>query len=613
MKKHIAEDLPARSHPQAQLSSQNQKSKDGSSNDKKYGGGEKTPEERIRQAVYDIRYRARREKLPLRAAYSQYMQNSSMAEQEKTEVRGKLFGDVGGASSPGMKSEDFNNYMKESASNAVSNVLYKVFVEKNDEVVDLNQLKYGLEEKVNDTSEGKKYKVRVTDRKSNVTYVRYATRQKISELREKGLDVEMTEYGTPYEGERTKGEQTSKVLGDRAKKDYDGDGKVESGAKEYRGAVHNAIQRKKGGNPDGRDTSNVRENFLGEVSRMANLPETDAPQKSIPNSGQLDLATTKNKIVVNPSDSSTSKLVAHHEMEGDVIIENGYSKFLEMLREKKMTKAEKKKEKKLKNKYDPSGMKASMKKQYGTKKGEDVYFATIRKQAMDEGAYESDDKNLKNDQDKPCMSDPRSKNTTLSLFKNRLRAMGVRNPTVLFSSEETVEEGTGLISKFAGQILANPRTSAEQGAKNFQKNVTDPVGRAAKGAVRALVLPLDMSPEAQKARKDKYRLEEVEFEGELVDESRLGDRAQSIEKDEAQKGGLRRARSNREEIAGNIRYSQNVDPQGDLGRQKAPKDTGLHKGESRSKDAEDDERPRRNRGRDDNPALTARERNPNLR
>jgi len=40
----------------------------------------------------------------------------------------------------------------------------------------------------------------------------------------------------------------------KAKKDYDGDGKVESGSKEHAGVVHNAIQKKKGGTPDGQDT-----------------------------------------------------------------------------------------------------------------------------------------------------------------------------------------------------------------------------------------------------------------------------------------------------------------------------------------------------------------------
>ena len=47
----------------------------------------------------------------------------------------------------------------------------------------------------------------------------------------------------------------------KAKKDYDGDGKVESSSKEHAGAVHNAIQRKKGGKPDGQDT---RKESVGE-------------------------------------------------------------------------------------------------------------------------------------------------------------------------------------------------------------------------------------------------------------------------------------------------------------------------------------------------------------
>lgn len=55
----------------------------------------------------------------------------------------------------------------------------------------------------------------------------------------------------------------------------------------------------------------------------------------------------------------------------------------EKVYEEKMTAADKAKEKSLKKKYDPSGMKSSMKKQYGAEKGEKVYFAKIRKQAME--------------------------------------------------------------------------------------------------------------------------------------------------------------------------------------------------------------------------------------
>ena len=50
--------------------------------------------------------------------------------------------------------------------------------------------------------------------------------------------------------------------------------------------------------------------------------------------------------------------------------------------ERKMTKKEKSKEKRLKKKYDDSDMKASMKKQYGDN-WEEVYYATIRKRAME--------------------------------------------------------------------------------------------------------------------------------------------------------------------------------------------------------------------------------------
>ena len=57
--------------------------------------------------------------------------------------------------------------------------------------------------------------------------------------------------------------------------------------------------------------------------------------------------------------------------------------------EREMKPEEKAKEKTLKKKYDPSGMKKSMKNQYGAEKGKQIYFATIRKRAMDESVPES--------------------------------------------------------------------------------------------------------------------------------------------------------------------------------------------------------------------------------
>jgi len=429
MKKHIAEDLPARKHPQAQMSAQAKKPEGSGREDT---GGDKSPEQRISQAASDIRYRARRENIPLRSAYSQYMQNSSMAEAEKSAVREKLFG------KGGIQAENFEMNMKVSASNSMAKALYKVFVEKKNEKIDEDQLKSELEEASNsETSEGKKYKVRVTDPKSKVTYVRYANRQKISELRAKGLEVEMTEYGTPYEGEKKKGEQTATALGGgKAKRDYDEDGKVESGAKEYRGAVHNAIQRKRGLPADGKDTSSVKESFLGEIAAAANLPQTDSPQitNSDTNPNQIDIlpAKMKNKIVVNP----TNTVLAHTELNGEVIVETGYSKFLGMLHEKKMSKKEKIKEKNLKKKYDPSDMKANMKKQYGEEQGKKVYFATIRKQAMKEGSgCENNDDASRMNIKKDPKADSRSIPTEVNLAKLGARYRGMKNSIVMVSPE----------------------------------------------------------------------------------------------------------------------------------------------------------------------------------
>lgn len=52
--------------------------------------------------------------------------------------------------------------------------------------------------------------------------------------------------------------------------------------------------------------------------------------------------------------------------------------------ESEMTSEQKAKEQKLKDKYDSSDMKKNMIDQYGKEKGEEVYFAKIRKMAMEE-------------------------------------------------------------------------------------------------------------------------------------------------------------------------------------------------------------------------------------
>jgi len=215
-------------------------------------------EKQARQLAYDIRYEIKKatgdkklDPAALKREYLKGLQKSSQPPAVKLRAKQMLMG------------EDYISDVKNIVSENVANALYKVFVEGVDNTpeIELDYLK-----ELADTKETK-YKVRVTDRKTGNSYVRYATREKISELRANPniSSVEMTEHGEPRDSEKNKGAETAAVKSGKAKKDYDGDGKVESGAKEYRGAVHNAIQRRKGGVADGKDTSSVKEDFIGEV------------------------------------------------------------------------------------------------------------------------------------------------------------------------------------------------------------------------------------------------------------------------------------------------------------------------------------------------------------
>ena len=196
MKTNISEELPARKHVPVVPA---KGSKGAPNKGGKEGGGSvaENSEKRIRQAVYDIRYRARREDIDLKQAYAQYMSNSSLNPAERKAVKDKLFGKKGGVS------EQYSVESVDWAVDSVANALYKVFVEgvEKEEKIELQYSEELAEEKE------RKYKVRVTDPKNDKSYVRYATREKITALRAKGLKVEMTEHGDPYEGTKREGKK----------------------------------------------------------------------------------------------------------------------------------------------------------------------------------------------------------------------------------------------------------------------------------------------------------------------------------------------------------------------------------------------------------------------
>ena len=210
-------------------------------------GGKEKIEKQARQLAYDTRYKVK-----------QSMAANKGAKMDPAAVRKAYLGQLNKSpSSPPVKArakemlvgEEYINTDELVRDSAVS-ILHKVFVEKKGlkEECDCDCgedpcIKCGESHHVVKEESGEKtYKVRVTDKKTNNTYVRMATRAKISELRSNPniSSVEMTGYGSPTKSEKYKGKKTAAV---KAGKDYDRDGKVESPTAEYKGSKDKAIKK----------------------------------------------------------------------------------------------------------------------------------------------------------------------------------------------------------------------------------------------------------------------------------------------------------------------------------------------------------------------------------
>jgi len=145
-----------------------------------------------------------------------------------------------------------------------------------------------------DTKSGTKFKVRVKDKKTGSSYIRFATRDKISQLRSdpKIASVEMTDEGqTPEE----RGEKKAQAAGGgnqkKAKKDYDGDGKVETGSQEYLGSRDKAIKKamKKRS-----VTTEAQSNWREDLKEI--MGEVEKSEEKKKKKGEK----AKNKIAINP-------------------------------------------------------------------------------------------------------------------------------------------------------------------------------------------------------------------------------------------------------------------------------------------------------------------------
>ena len=358
------------------------------------GGGESgsaDPAKKAKQAVYDIRYRARREEIPLRQAYSQYMQNSSMSAEEKTLVKQSLFGKDGG-----MATESFN--IDDTASNSVANAMFKVFVEnyQKEEPITL------VYEEEMQNSKDRKYQVRVKD-KSGKTYSRMATREKINQLRANPniAEVEMSQHGTPYEGERAKKKASGK-LDPVGKEDGDvnNDGKKD-GTDKYLLNRRKAIGK-----------AMAKEAFIHEGEKV------DDDEKTI------DISKKKNKVTINPpAPGPTGKYQANSaEMEGEMIAEKAVSK----AQQKFMGMVYAKKKGEMKN-ASPEVEKAAD----GMSKKDAKKFASTKHDDLPDKKEDCKEEKEKESRDK------RADYAYRAMVKNKLRSgLGLKNPLVMTDGEK---------------------------------------------------------------------------------------------------------------------------------------------------------------------------------
>ena len=409
MSTDIAESLPKRKFAPAPMVAKGAKGeaptpkkgggkKGGGKPESKGGGGkgasEEGSEKRIRQAVYDIRYRARREDIDLKAAFAQYMSNSSLSQQDRTSVREKIFGKAGGMT------EKFVVGADDWASDGVANALYQVFVERDKS----DELKLAYLQQLEEDQENRKYKVRVTD-KNGRAYVRFADRAKITELRQNPNieSVEMTDHGEPYEGERKKGKMTAKAKGGgldpvgKEDKDIDNDGdhdKTDKYLLKRRKAIGAAIRKKA--------DKKIKEAFLADGTTST---EPKPGTKKITGEGVDNYK--DGTIKVNPNDpkdedpsvkAAKNGVYAHFNMNGQALSES-QRKLYEMM---------KKKEEDDKSKLDDIATKDDIKDTAGC-------------------PPEDEEKKV----------DTRGMYAKIAMIKNKLRSKGIKDPMVMATMSPT--------------------------------------------------------------------------------------------------------------------------------------------------------------------------------
>ena len=211
-------------------------------------------------------------------------QASQLASDIKYKARQKMKGTSGSNMSPGQVQQLYRSLLGSStAPGAVKAIVKKkLFKEQVDTgVVPVSEHVKGSASyvltRVFLEAEERKFVIKVVDKATGNTSYRKADRAKIAELRANKNIASVEITGRKEPDDAYKGDPKP-AGGKKAKKDYDGDGKIESGTAEYMGSRDKAIKK-----------AMAKEEFI------ADAKEEDKEDK------KLDVMKGKNEVKINPS------------------------------------------------------------------------------------------------------------------------------------------------------------------------------------------------------------------------------------------------------------------------------------------------------------------------
>ena len=271
-------------------------------------GADQKIKKQARQLAYDVRYKVKQgfkegqkaDPVSLKRAYLSQLGKSPAPGPVKAAAKTMLVGES-------YEFVDITDTVKSSISDVLNSVFTLGGGKKEEEIVEADL--------------GKKFKVRVKDKKTGRSYIRMADRAKISELRKNPniASVEMTGgSGTPYEGEKKKGAATASV---KSGKGIPGDIEkvkeefiAEVGEKENPDANDKKIDIMKGKN---KVTINPTQSEQVETDQKEQKPKMDPKEKRV---GMMKRMILQKKMQAVRSGAGAD-IVAHTELEGEVIAE----------------------------------------------------------------------------------------------------------------------------------------------------------------------------------------------------------------------------------------------------------------------------------------------------